>query len=62
MSWNLYIERLRRGEEYDTDSYVSEDLSDDEDELTPFSVAYRQVEVESSELSSHKIQQFIVIV
>ena len=28
----------------------------------PFSVAYRKVEVESSELSSHKIEQFIVIV
>ena len=49
-------------QEYDTDSYVSEDLSGDEDELTPFSVAYRQVEVESSELFSHKIQQFIGIV
>lgn len=49
-------------QEYDRDSYVSEDLSNDENELTPFSVAYREVEVESSELSSHKIQQFIVIV
>ena len=32
-------------QEYDTDSYVSEDLSDDENEFTLFSVAYRQVEV-----------------